>query len=121
MSPRVLFCRFLAQEAVPGPGDEDIFQGRLAERNAFYLAGERFYDRGDKFTAVRRFETHDVVEPARLAAETPVGEWLRSFQIEQAELLGYSHAPLVEAYRARGERFRALYRALRAEFAAGAG
>ena len=31
------------------------------------------------------------------------------------------HAPLVEAYRARGERFRALYRALRAEFAAGAG
>ncbi len=39
---------------------------------------------------------------ARLAAETPVGEWLRSFQVEQAELLGYSHAPLVEAQRAAG-------------------
>jgi len=39
---------------------------------------------------------------AKLAAEMGVGDWLRAFQIEQAELIGFSYAPLVEAQRAAG-------------------
>lgn len=38
----------------------------------------------------------------RFDAATRIGDWLRTFQIEQAELIGYSYAPLVEAQRAAG-------------------
>ncbi len=39
---------------------------------------------------------------ARLAREIQLGDWLRAFQVEQGELMGYSYAPLVEAQRWAG-------------------
>ena len=39
---------------------------------------------------------------ARLGRDTPLADWLRAFQVEQAELLDYSYAPLVEMQRWAG-------------------
>jgi acyl transferase domain-containing protein len=39
---------------------------------------------------------------ARLSREVPLGDWFRAFQSEQAELLGYSYASLVEVRRWAG-------------------
>ena len=39
---------------------------------------------------------------ARFDRTVRVGDWLRAFQVEQAELISYSYAPLVEAQRAAG-------------------
>lgn len=39
---------------------------------------------------------------ATLRRERNVGDWMRAFQVEQAELIGFSYAPLVEAQRSAG-------------------
>ncbi len=83
------WAALLAQEA----GTDDVVYGVSVSGRPPELAGvERIVGCFINALPVR----------ARMAQETPVGEWLRAFQVEQAELISYSYAPLVETQRWAG-------------------